>query len=169
MLLNEIQFIDQKGDTLSIADQKFVNNVLIGEDEYLYKGGVIKVLHDFENIRLGINEKYDLRVKDQHGLYGESISANASASPGTFFFLNNLITISENKNVISINKALEYYFIEKRNGIIVPATKKNLFQVYKEHNKKTLSGYLNENNVNFNSEEDLSKLLFFCEQFIGCK
>lgn len=169
MLINEIQFINDKGDTLSLADNYVVDNVWIGEHEYYYEKGVIEVLKDFANIKLGISEKYDLKVKDQRGVYGESIGTASSANTGIFYFLDKPITINVNKNVLIAKKVYQYYFIEKSKGMILPATKNNLFKVFREHNKKALSEYLSEHTINFKKEEDLCKLLSFCQQFMSAK
>src|SRR5688572_13378069 len=48
----QIQFIDGKGDTLTLADENTIKYVIIAKDSFCYDGGYIQMIHQAETVTL---------------------------------------------------------------------------------------------------------------------
>lgn len=162
MLLDEVQFINMKGDTLSLTDQGIIDNIVIGDHTYYFSKGAIEVIKSYKPVQLGVNHKIVIKVKNQRGAYGESLETNSVTDVRVLILYNTATSLEVNKN-IQLTKVKEYYFVSDK-SLILPATKNNLYKVFREHNQKALSAYLSDNKVNFRKEEDLCRLLSYCEQ-----
>ncbi len=163
MLIDEIQFINPAGDTLSVTDENTIDNVMIGDQLFYLKKGAIEVVGNYKPVQLGVSQKMTTRAKDRIGAYGESSGTTAITSTGSLYANDKAFTLKPNENIL-LAKTVEFYFIRGDQNIILPATRSNLFKLLRERDAKALSTYLSDNKINFRKEEDLRKLLLFCDE-----
>ena len=157
-LLDEMQFIDPKGDTLAIANAGTIRFIRIHNDLFYYDHGYVKLIKDTNGIKLA--EKQTLRVsgKEKMGGYGSPSPASAIDSYGTFTDQKNIYNLVPREDIL-LAKKTQYFFGDKYKRFIW-VTKKNLLRQFSERNG-ALNAYLKENNIDLNSREDLEKLLQF--------
>ncbi|HET6769698.1 MAG TPA: hypothetical protein VFH08_19960 [Chitinophagaceae bacterium] len=157
-LLDEMQFIDPKGDTLNIANARTIKFIRINADVFFYDDGYVKLIKDTNGIKLA--EKQTLKPSDKTkiGAYGMASPTSAIDSYGTLIDARGVYKLVPRED-ITLAKKTEYYFGDKYNRFVW-ATKKNLLQQFPKQGR-ALNVYLKENNVNFYSIEDLNKLLRF--------
>ena len=157
-LFDEMQFIDFKGDTLSIANAAMLRSIRINNDVFYYDNGYVKLIKDTNGIKLA--EKQMLRVagKTKIGAYNMPNPTSAIDSYGTLIDPRGFYQLVPREDII-LAKKTEYYFGDKYNRFVL-ATRKNLLRQFSKQSG-TLNAYLKENNINLDSREDLEKLLQF--------
>ena len=107
-----------------------------------------------------ILKKQDYRVskREKIGGYEQPSSTNAIESYSSFTSADgSILTSLIVKENITLKRVKLYFFGDEYNTFL-PANKKNLLRLYPK-NKAQLQSYLNKNEVDFNSEADLKKLI----------
>lgn len=157
MLLCQMQFINEHGDTLNI-DPAEIDSIIVNNKTFFYKKGYYEVVADFDSVKLLVlrNVKYEPVKTGAMGLpsHGNSIDSYAT-----------LRDENDTKQLI-LNEDLDIYlestyFLAKKNGDMVTATKSNFLSSFKK-NKPDIQQFIKSNKLNFNKESDLEKLLDFC-------
>jgi len=154
-LLDQMQFIDLKGDTLNIAYPGTIKFIRINNDLFYYDNGYIKLIKGNNTIKLATKQTLKVAGKNKIGAYD-------MASPGSAIDSYSSLTIDhKNYNLtpredITLTKKTEYYFGDKYNHFVL-ANKKNILRLYSKQ-EGTVTAYLKENNIDFNNPEDLEKL-----------
>ena len=155
-LLDQMQFIDLKGDTLNIAYPGTIKFIRINNDLFYYDNGYVKLIKDNNAVKFATKQTLKVAGKNKIGAYN-------MASPGSAIDSYSSLNIDhKNYNLtpredITLAKKTEYYFGDKYNHFVL-ANKKNILRLYSKH-EATVTAYLKENNVDFNNPEDLEKLL----------
>ena len=157
-LLDEMLFIDLKGDTLSIANAAMIRLIRINNDVFYFDNGYVKLIKDTNGIKLAAKQTLKLSGKDKIGAYGMANPTSAIDSYGQLFDQRGIYKLVHRED-ITLKKKTQYYFGDKYNRFVW-ATRKNLLQQFSKQSG-TLNAYLKNNNVNLNSREDLEKLLQF--------
>ena len=157
-----VQFIDSNGDTLFIAEDsnifKYVSikNNLFFHD---YQQGYFEILTKEPAVKLVSQLKWNIIRKDVmiNNGYGPSLSmSNSDYSTVRMSGANNFI---QNDNTY-FEKETSYYFLDKKYRIH-KATKNNVLKIFQDH-KDDVQLFLKNNTVDFSSQEDLKRLLDFC-------
>ena len=153
--LDQMQFIDFKGDTLNIAYPRTIKFIRINNDLFYYDNGYVKLIKDNNTIKLAAKQTLKVSGRNKIGAYD-------MASPGSAIDNYASFTI-ENKNYnltprvdITLTKKTQYYFGDKYNHFVL-ANKKNLLSLYSKKDG-AITAYLKENKVDFNNPEDIEKL-----------
>jgi len=155
--LDQMQFIDFKGDTLNIAYPRTIKFIRISNDLFYYDNdyGYVKLIKDNNAIKLAAKQTLKVSGRNKIGAYD-------MASPGSAIDNYASFTI-ENKNYnltprvdITLTKKTQYYFGDKYNHFVL-ANKKNLLSLY-SNKDGAITAYLKENKVDFNNPEDIEKL-----------
>ena len=157
-LFDEMQFIDFKGDTLSIANAAMLRLIRINDDVFYYDDGYVKLIKDTNGIKLAAKQTLRVSGRTKIGAYDMANPTSAIDSYGTLVDQRGIYKLVPRED-ITLAKKTEYYFGDKYNQFVW-ATKKNLLQQFSKQSR-ILNAYLKENNVNLNSIEDLEKLLRF--------
>lgn len=157
-LLDEMQFIDPKGDTLNIANAGTIRFIRIHVDVFYYDNGFIKLIKDTNGIKLAAKQTLLVSGKDKIGAYGMPNPTSAIDSYGTLIDPRGIYKLVPRED-ITLTKKTQYYFGDKYNHFVW-ATRKNLLRHFSKVSG-TLNAYLKENNVDLNSRADLEKLLQF--------
>lgn len=157
-LFDEMQFIDFKGDTLSIANAPMLRLIRINDDVFYYDDGYVKLIKDTNGIKLAAKQTLRVAGKNKIGAYDMANPTSAIDSYGTLIDQRGIYKLAPRED-ITLAKRTEYYFGDKYNQFVW-ATRKNLLQQFSKQSR-TLNAYFKENNVNLNRIEDLEKLLQF--------
>jgi hypothetical protein len=156
-LFQEMQFIDGKGDTLSIIGAATIKHIVIGTDTFFYDDGYLKRVADYGKIKLAVKEFIAFTDRQKLGGFGGESSARIdtykSIQDGTTF--KELVA----REVLTFVKKTVFYLGDAFNHF-EEANKKSLLDFYPSKNKE-IKSYLKENKVNFSNEEDLKKIISF--------
>ena len=157
-LFDEMQFIDFKSDTLSIANAAMIRLILIHNDLFYYDNGYVNLIKDTNGIKLAAKQTLRVASKNKIGAYDMSNPTSAIDSYGTLIDQRGVYNLLPREDIILVKKT-QYYFGDKYNRFVL-ATRKNLMEQFSKQSR-TLNTYLKENNVDLNSRKDLEKLLQF--------
>ena len=156
--LDEMQFIDLKGDTLEIANAAMIGSIWINEDVFYYDQGYVRLLKDTKEIKLATKQALLLTGRNKIGPYDKPSPSASIDTYSSMYTEKSTYKIAPKEEIILTRKTL-YYFGDKYNQFVL-ANRKNLLKKFSKQSAP-LNAYLKENNVNFNSREDLEKLLQF--------
>ena len=154
-LLDQMQFIDFKGDTLNIANAGTIKFIRINNDLFYYDNGYVKLIKDNNVVKLAAKQTLRVSGKNKIGAYN-------MASPGSAIDSYSSLNIDHrNYNLtpredITLLKKTDYYFGDKYNHFVL-ANKKNILRMYSKQ-ERAVTAYLKENNVDFSNPDDLEKL-----------
>ena len=156
--LDQMQFIDLKGDTLNIAYPGTIKFIRISNDLFYYDNGYVKLIKDNNTIKLTAKQTLKVSGKNKIGAYNMASTASAIDS------YNSLTIDHKNYNLtpkeeFTLTKKTEYYFGDKYNRFVL-ANKKNIVRMFPKQ-ERVVTAYLKENNVDFYNREDIEKLLQF--------
>ena len=154
-LFQEMQFIDRKGDTLSLIDAATIKQIVINTDTFFYDKGYVKQVADYGKIKLAGKEFIAFADRQKLGGYGGESSGRIdtykSIQDGTTF--KELVA----REILTFVKRTVFYFGDEFNHFR-EANKKNLLNLYPSKSKE-IKSYLKENKMNFSDEVDLKKMI----------
>ena len=163
-LYGQMLFINPKGDTLALADEKNIKFIIIERDTFYYDEGYMRLMANNGVIKLTEKQVWVLADIRKIGTHNTPTTTVAVTSFSSF---TNGKDAAKSKDLIMnedvvLRKDTHYYFGDKYN-LFVPANKKGLLQLFpKQH--ASIDNYLKENRVNFNKKEDVEKLYQFLRQ-----
>lgn len=159
-LIAEMQYIDETGDTVSLADEKEISYIAIAKDTFLYRDGYMmqwKLLPG--NGLLARRTVLELTNRQKLGGFGEL----TSASVGTTTNMSSNLGLKDMvpKEILTFTEA-HHFFIGDRYNRYKPLNKKTLYDHFNRH-KKNLDEWLEQHPVNFLKEEDVARLAAFLQ------
>jgi len=161
-LLDEMHFIDFKGDTLNIANPGTIKFIRINDDVFYYDEGYMKMIKETNGIKLAAKQTLRVSGKNKIGAYNSANPTSAIDSYSTLIDQRGSYNLVPRVD-ITLKKQTQYYFGDKYNQFVW-ATRKNLMRQFSKQSG-ALNAYLKDNNINFSSREDLEKLLQFLASF----
>ena len=153
-----IEFIDEKGDTLSMNNEESISFINIGGDKFIYSPLCLQIVQGNEKLALLKHET--VRIADKHKTGGFGIPN----STGTIESIDRLDTrvnynqIEINENLL-INKITTYY-IEDEKGEIFVASRKNVLNNFPKK-EEAIRSYLKAKNVDFSNANHIIELVDF--------
>lgn len=161
-LLEEMQFIDPKGDTLSMAGEPTLQLVLVGESTYLYnpEEGFLEVVADYSHMKLGKRQKLEFAGSEKVGAYNQSSGASSIRTTSKYLGTNSKGYTLEQKGDVLFSEKVSYFLVDQKN-LYHRVNKANVLRMFPKH-KKAISGYLKEHSPDLNNEADVKALLQFC-------
>jgi len=164
-LYDQLLFIDFKGDTLALADEKNTRFIVIEQDTFYFYEGYIRLIEDNGVTKLTEKQIWVLADIRKIGTHNRATTTVAVTSFSTY---TNGQDAAKSKDLIMnediiLQKRTQYYFGNKYD-LFVPASKKGLLQLFPKE-QKSIDNYLKENKVNFNEKDDIEKLYQFLRQF----
>jgi hypothetical protein len=164
LLLGEMQFIDPKGDTLSLAGEITLDHVRVGDDLFYYdpENAYLEVVADFNPVKLARKQMLVMAGNEKEGGYGQSTGTGAIKNYSSYATQNSQLLRFKPKGDLLFNRE-ETFFIVDGNKRAHKARRAGILKVYGRH-KKAVEQYLKEQPVDFGQEADLKKLLGFCAQ-----
>ena len=163
-LFDQMLFIDARGDTLALANEKLIKFIVIDRDTFYYEGGYIRLIGDDGVVKLAEKQVWVLADIQKIGTHNKPATTFAVTSFSTY---TNGLDAAKSKDLILnedivLRKETLYYFGNEYDQF-VPASKKKLLQLFPKE-QLVIENYLKENNVNFNKKEDVEKLSWFLSQ-----
>ena len=171
---DEIDFIDDKGDTLSLDDPLTLSYVNInGSRFYYYKEGFVQTICTNHGITLAFKEKLILYPEQAGILYGSpgytitrkdyAKMHDSAAAYGYFTAAGKKYNLEkENEKLILVPES--YFFWGDSFGRFSKTNSAFILNHYPKH-QAAISNFIKVNRINFNREADLFKLLDYCDQF----
>jgi len=156
-LIGEIQFIDAKGDTLSLANEETIKKVVIKSDTFYYDNGYLKVLSNAGDYKLAQKQMFVFVNRQKLGGFGETSSAGIETydrlSYKTFFsdLVAQEILILAKQTILYIGDRFHHFKVVNQKSLKDAFPKK----------QKEYKIYVKENKVDFSNENDVKKLLDF--------
>lgn len=160
---DQMLFINPKGDTLALTDEKTIKFITLDKDTFYYNEGYIRLVASNSVVKLA--EKQVWEVADIRKI-------GAQNKPSTTFSITSYSELTDrfgkshnlllNEDLV-LRKRANYYFGDMYYNFI-PAGKKHLRLLFPKQ-QNSITNYLKENKVNFDKKEDLEKIV----QFLGKK
>ena len=157
-IIEEIQFIDLRGDTLSLADESTIRLITMNQDSFYFDDGYLELIQDYSVVKMAIRERIRLSDKQKIGAYGQTNTTTSIETTGGFLDSYKRYNVVSNENLV-LQWEKQYYLSAKRGHFFI-ANKKNVLKEFGDH-RKALQDFLDKNNLNFKKEEDIRKLCEF--------
>lgn len=155
-LVAEIQFIDPKGDTLSLANEKNILISLIGTDTFYFSDGYVRQLTTGPHLKIGERIAFKEFI-NKPGAYGLSSATTATNT------VSDLLNLRSQKLEVSqelvLVKNTNYLLGDKFNWFVV--ADKNTVLRFLPGKKGEIEDFIDKNKTNFNNGDDLVKLAKF--------
>ncbi|GEO03143.1 hypothetical protein AAE02nite_08070 [Adhaeribacter aerolatus] len=165
-ILGEMHFIDPKGDTLALDNLYLVKFVAIGETKFYYdpeKKGFGEEIADYKSVKLLLKQRFKPSDKEKGVAYDQYSNTSATRSYGTITVNGQMQRLSPNEYMVYAKMA--NYFITDQNNKFYPANKASVLKIFNK-NKSVIEKFIKENQIDFQKEDDLKKLLSFCTQLV---
>ena len=158
----EMQFINPKGDTLSVADEKLINLIVINTDTFYYDNAYMKLILDQGKIKLASSYYFEITKREKVGEFGQP----GRGSIETYSNLSNKSYIKDLvvNEIITMTRSDVFYIGDEYNHFKV-VNKKNLLDMFAK-NQEEVKAYLKENKVNFSDEDDVKKMIVYFKKMI---
>jgi len=163
-LYDQMLFINPKGDTLAVADEKTIKFIIVDQDTFYYDEGYVRIIVDYGDVKLAEKQIWVVADTRKIGTHNKSTSTVA-ITPLSNYTDDGIARAKSYDLLINedmvIRKETQYYFGDQNNHFVRAGKKKLLLLFPKE--QLDLENYLKENKVNFDKKDDLKKLA----QFLG--
>ena len=160
--LDEMLFIATTGDTLAIADEETIKLILIDNDSFYYDKGYFLVAGNNGSLKLAIKQGFKILDKQKTAAFDMSSSVSSIRSVKSYTTEGKIYDLTVTEDLV-LTRETHYFFGNKFNQF-VPATKKNLLELYPKQ-RNDINNYIKEHEVRFHHREDLEKLLHFLATF----
>lgn len=160
-LLQEMQFINNKGDTMAITDVNSIAYIKMERDTFLYQAGYFEKIKSFGRTSLLLKRSLKFVDEQKTGIFGTTATTGGVVSVDMYSELH--------EHRLGVNAVLifarhtSYYFLDAR-GNVVAANKKNLDKYFKSEASQ-LEKYIADNKTDLNRQEDLVNLLAYLDAF----
>jgi hypothetical protein len=151
-----VQFIDLKGDTLSLANEHTILYILIAKDTFYYNDGYIRLLTGSSSVKLG-EQVFFKEFIQKPGAYGLS-SATTATNNLTALLAKRSVDLNVNQEIVLVKNTS--YLIGNKFNEFVPFDRKSIMKMF-PRKKPDIDEYLKKNKVNYSKKEDLIKLVDF--------
>ena len=159
-LVDEMHFINSKGDTLALDNEKTVEYIAIGIDTFYYNEGFVRLISTGNVVKLVVKQIWMIKETRQIGAFNSTNNSVSMVSYKSYNEKGRLYDLTVNEDVI-LTKVENYYVGDKYNHFVI-AGKKNILMLFPKEEKR-IGTYLKENKINYNSKEDLEKTVQFIE------
>ena len=163
-LFDQILFIDPKGDTLALADEKNIKFIAVGKDTFYFDEGYVRLIADNGIVKLAEKQIWvvsDVRKMGTHNRNTSTVAVTTLASYSDEGTRAKSYDLLLNEDLV-IRRETHYYFGDEFNHFVRAGKKKILLLFPKDELR--LENYLKENKVNFDKKDDLEKLALFIGQ-----
>ncbi|AHM60135.1 hypothetical protein D770_09390 [Flammeovirgaceae bacterium 311] len=161
LLTNQIQFIDEKKDTLTILSPEQLHHVEIDGITFIYhENGFLEMIGDYFPVALARNQKLKIVDRQREGAYGTK-SSSASIATVSTGYTDQLRYNPKVHEDLLVNKVETFYLVDDKTNVS-EVSKRNLQRAFPAHKNK-ISEYIKENKIRFNKEQEVKALL----EYIG--
>jgi hypothetical protein len=152
-VLDQMQFIDNKGDTLSLDDEQNIASIAVDADTFYFYQGYVQKLQDLKNVKIGTKRMMVLSHRQKVGAMG-GVSSSAIASYDRLSSQQGMRDLVPREYLTFSEHT--YYFIGDAFNRFKPLSKKSVLNMY-ANKQSAVETYLKGNNVNFTDETDIKK------------
>lgn len=149
-----IEFINDGKDTLAIADESAVTQVIVGNDVFIFSPACLRLISNGK-VKLYSHEKMKVGEVQNIGAYGIPNSGSAIQKYEQVNMNGQNYNFEIGEQII-LSKAT-FFIIETEKHEFVPVNKKNIIKAY-PGKKNEINEYCKEKNVNFNRESEIQAL-----------
>ncbi|MDB5196839.1 MAG: hypothetical protein JWP88_1210 [Flaviaesturariibacter sp.] len=161
-LYDQMLFINPKGDTLAITDEKNIKYVALSSDTFYYHEGYIKLVANTGNIKLAEKRIWEIADIRKMGAHNKEVNTYAVTTVRTITDgVGRTYDLTLPEDLVLRKKSV--YYLGDRLGLFVPADRKNLNHHFPKE-AINLTNYLKENKVDLKNKSDLVKLINFMDQ-----
>lgn len=159
-LYDQMLFIDPKGDTLAVANEKAIKFIAIQKDTFYFDEGYVRLLEVNGVVKLAEKQTWlvvDIRKTSTHNT---STSTNSITSLRTFREGNDVTrnSLSLNEDIV-LRKEIQYYIGDEYNNFN-RASKKGVLQLFPKK-QRSIEDYLKQNKIDFDKKEEVKKMAEF--------
>ena len=157
-LLDEMHFINERGDTVAIAEPGLTRVIVLDSMNFYYDKWFVREILKVGDYKLVVRKQMIQIADKKRGGYD---GATGSAAIDTYGSIN---TGNGPKSRLQVQRDVLFkeelsYFLADVSNIFLKANKKGFYALFDE---KKISSYMNEHKVNFNHEADIKALFQFC-------
>jgi hypothetical protein len=162
LLLGEVQFVNRRGDTLTLGGEPTLLFVTIGESTFVYSPdeGYAEVVAAYGNVRLGRRQKLESAGTERVGAYNQSTRAAAIESKSSYLSSSGRRLNLSARGAEVFSEEVSFFLVDETNRFH-RATKSSVSRLFPNH-KKDIYSYIKEHSLHLSREQDLKQLLQFC-------
>ena len=162
IFLGDLQFIDGRGDTLSVANPETIDSAVIDTSLFYYKNGYLEVIKACGGYTLARKQSITFRPV-KLGAYGNQSPGSSIESYGR---VNNAVSPYVNNNRLTLNEDIvviisNSYFLCYKKFRQEKASRQGFLLAFPAKKEK-IDDFISAAGINFNREADLARLLVFC-------
>lgn len=161
ILLGEMHFIDSKGDTLALANEQTIKQIVIQDHTFYYgaRAGFLEEVAVYDPYKLAIKQEMRIVSSERLGGYNQSTGVSAIRTYKSFAGVNGQVQRLDIQGDILLAKDSAYYLIDA-NELVFKADRSGFMKVFAKK-KKEIDAYLKENELDMKKEKDIRQLLLF--------
>ena len=162
LLLEEMQFITLTGDTLALADEHLIRQISVGDTKFYFgeRSGFVETIAAYASLQLAVHQKFTTVNAEKMGAYDQSSAVSSIKVYHTYIGDGGQRQSLEMKGDLVLAIESEFYLVDKNNRTY-KAGKSALKKIFPDK-KQAIIDYIKSEKVDFNSEDDLRKLLEYC-------
>jgi hypothetical protein len=157
-LVDEMQFIDPKNDTLALANENTIQAIAVEKDTFYYHNGYQRLIRQTGGVKLTIKQFWAIGDVKKMGAFNQANTSASIATVSTFTGKGGNYELILNEDV-DLRKAEQFFLVDPYNQFVL-ASRKNVLDLFPKH-QQAIKTYLKENSVEFSKQEDLEKLVQF--------
>lgn len=162
-LNNEMQFIEPQTSRMqAVANVDNITMIIIDNRRFVPSGNkseFIELITEGSNM-LGVKRKINIKNYGTSGPYGSN--SYSSLDGENNFMVNSSQTKTTSSSVKKIFDETLYYLVAGDEKNLIKGVK-TFTKSYGKDNADKIKKYAEDNNINFNKEEDLIKMIQYCE------
>jgi hypothetical protein len=160
LLVDEMHFINENGETLALANENNVKYIVINNDSFYYNHGYLRLLASGAVSKLVVKQIWIISDARPVGAYNTTNNSVSITSYATMNEHGRLYDLAIDEDLV-LKKVEQFYFGDNYNHFVL-ADKKNLLTLFPKEQER-LEMYLKENRINFTKKDDLEKIVQFLE------
>lgn len=152
-LIAELQFIDSKDDTLSLANEQMIRTAIIGSDTFYYSDGYVRQLAGGSRVKMAERIAFKEYIQ-KPGAYGLSSATTAA---------NNL-SVLINRRSVDLNVSQELVLVKNTNYLIgdkfnafVIADKNAVLKMFPDK-RSAIEDFIEKNKISFTKPDHMVQL-----------
>lgn len=158
LLNEEMQFIDAKGDTLSLDNEATIKYITINNDTFYYSKGYLELIAGNSLVKLAKKQRLKIGDVRKIGGYDQASPVSAITSYSSINNGSQLTSLTQRADIL-LSKETTYFIGDNYNHFL-PANKKNIMKVFGKK-EAAIDKFLEENTIKYNNQNDLKKLIDF--------
>ena len=163
-LYDQMLFINTKGDTLALDDEKTIDFIVNDWDIFYYDAGYLRLIAGDSDVKLAEKQTWvvaDVRKMGTHNTPKNTVAITSMSSYTDGHDAAKSKDLILNEEIL-LRKETQYYFGNAYNHFVL-AGKKRILNLFPKEQRR-IENYLQENKVNFDKKDDLEKLTQFLSQ-----